>query len=159
MMIDLTNNRQAALDTIAACEGTTGPDGYRALFGYTPSNNRIFDNGYLDHPGIKFQFTQTDGVVNYSTAAGRYQIILPSWKEGKAKWGLLDFTPRSQDEWALRTIEAAGALPDIDAGNLQAWIDKLSGIWASLPASHYPQPKRTFAFAQAAYLAAGGTLA
>lgn len=152
-------NRGAFLDMVAACEGTNGPDGYRALFGYTPANNRIFDNSYIDHPNIKFAFTQTDGVENFSTAAGRYQIINRSWRDGKAKWGLLDFTPESQDEWALRTIEAAGALPDIDAGNLRAAIDKCSGIWASLPASHYPQPKRSYPFAEAAYIAAGGKLA
>lgn len=158
-MIDLTTNRQAFLDMLAACEGTDTDEGYRALFGYTPSNHRVFDNGYIDHPNIKFPFTQTDGAQNYSTAAGRYQIINSSWREGKAKWGLLDFAPRSQDEWALRTIEAAGALPDVDAGNLQSAIDKCAGIWASLPASHYPQPKRTYQFSQAAYLAAGGMLA
>lgn len=155
----MSANLQAFLDMIAACEGTTGPDGYRALFGYTPANNRIFDNGYIDHPNIRFQFTQTDGKLNYSTAAGRYQIINSTWRELKKRLGLLMFTPADQDAAATELIRAAGALPDIEAGDLRTAIDKTSGIWASLPASDYLQPKRTLAFAERAFTDAGGTVA
>ena len=56
-------------------------------------------------------------------------------------------------------ISDAGALADVDAGNLQAAVDACAGIWASLPASHYAEPKRTYEFASAAYLAAGGVIA
>lgn len=151
-------NRQAFLDMLAACEGTAGPDGYRALFGYTATNGKIFDNCYIDHPGIKSPFVQTDGVLNYSTAAGRYQLILPTWRELKKKLGLVAFTPADQDAAALELIRSTGALADIDSGFLQAAMDKCARIWASLPASTYPQPKRSYAFAAAAYTEAGGII-
>ena len=144
---------QAFLDMIAACEGTAGPDGYRTLFG-----GKLFD-GYVDHPNQKLEFTQTNGTVGYSSAAGRYQILYPVWKELKARLGLVDFTPQSQDACAVELIRERGALVDVESGNLQAAIDKCSRIWASLPSSTYPQPKRTYAFASEAYTDAGGSLA
>jgi muramidase (phage lysozyme) len=155
----MSPNLQAFLDCVAKCEGTDSPDGYRALFGYTPGNGKIFDNGYIDHPNIKSPFVQTDGKLNYSTAAGRYQIINPTWRELKKKLGLLMFTPADQDAAAIELIRSCGALEDIERGDLQAAIDKTSRIWASLPASDYPQPKRTLAFAKAAFTDAGGMLA
>ncbi len=155
-------NQKAFLDMIAACEGTDGPDGYRALFGYHPTRHpdRVFDNGYARHPNIRYPFTQTDGTQNYSTAAGRYQFIFRTWQAVAARVGAPDFSPPWQDIAAISTIEVdCRALDDVDAGRFQAAIDKCAGTWASLPASHYPQPKRTFAFALAAYTEAGGTVA
>lgn len=146
---------QAFLSCIRACEGTSGPDGYSALFGYYPGNGRVFSD-FSDHPNKKFPFTQTDGRVNYSSAAGAYQIIFPTWKRLKEKMGLPDFSPDSQDEAAVELITERSALFDVEGGNLRAALDKCAAEWASLPASTYPQPKRSFFFAQNAYLAAGG---
>lgn len=150
----VTDNVDAFLDTIAACEGTG--NAYNALFGYTPSNGKVFANDYATHPNIKSPFTQTDGVINYSTAAGRYQIIFSTFKRLQAKLGTSDFCPATQDLMANELIAEAGGMADVKDGNLQAAIDKCSGVWASLPSSTYPQPKRSFFFAQNAYLAAGG---
>jgi muramidase (phage lysozyme) len=152
-------NASAFLDCIAACEGTAGGDGYRALFGYTPSNGKTFENGYIWHPNIKSSFVQTDGVTNYTTAAGRYQIIWSTWTRIAAKLNLKMFTPADQDAAALELISEAGAMGDVKDGNLQSAINKCSGVWASLPASKYPQPKRTYFFATNAYVASGGELA
>lgn len=155
----MTANEQAYLDMIAACEGTTGDYGYRALFGYTPSNNRVFDNGYATHPNIRVPYTNLDGTQTYSTAAGRYQLIHSTFLDLQTKLGTVDFSPNTQDAMALQLIAEAGAGDDVRAGNLQTAIDATSGIWASLPASHYAQPRRTYEFASAAYLAAGGVIA
>ena len=144
---------------IAKCEGTDGPDGYRALFGYTPSNGKVFDNGFATHPRIKTPFHDTDGNVNFSTAAGRYQEIYITFVRLSKKLGTTDFSPETQDRHALELIEEDGAMPEIQAGFLEDAIDKCAGTWASLPASHYPQPKRTYAFAEEAFTAAGGTVA
>lgn len=154
-------NRRAVLDMIAKCEGTDGPDGYRALFGYHPilRADRVFDNGFARHPNIRFPFTQTDGTVNFTTAAGRYQFIFPTWETVCERIGAPDFSPAWQDEGALSEIEWHGALDDVDAGRVQDAIDKLSVVWASLPASHYPQPKRSLSFALDAFSDAGGTIA
>ena len=151
----MSPNMTALLACIRACEGTDGPDGYGALFGYRPGNGRVFTD-FAQHPNRRFPFTQTDGKVNYSSAAGAYQIIAPTWWRLKAKMGLPDFSPESQDAAAVELITEASALFDVEGGNLRVALDKCAPIWASLPASTYPQPKRSFFFAQNAYLAAGG---
>lgn len=147
------SNADAFLDTIAKCEGTDGPDGYRTLFG-----GKLFD-GYVTHPNIRTPFRQTDNTPNYSTAAGRYQILYNTFIRLQAKLGTVDFTPITQDKMALELIAEAGAMSDVKAGNFRAAIDKCARVWASLPASNYPQPKRDIAFAEQAYLNAGGAIA
>ena len=151
------DNLSAFLSCLAACEGTG--DHYDALFGFTPANNRVFDNGYATHPNVKMQFTQTDGTQNYSTAAGRYQILYPTFRALSTKLGTSDFSPATQDAMASELIAECGAMADVKNGNLQDAIDKCSRIWASLPASTYPQPMRSMTFAVAAYQTAGGQLA
>jgi muramidase (phage lysozyme) len=159
----MSHNVIAFLSMLRDCEGTNTPYGYRALFGYTPSNGRVFDNEFACHPNIKFPFTQTDGVHNWSTAAGAYQELHGTWIDVAPRSELVDpfpsFSPANQDASAIQLIREAHALDDVEAGNLQDAIDKCSHIWASLPASTYPQPKKTYQFAKEAYLAAGGSLA
>lgn len=146
-------NMNAFLVTIRCCEGTSGPDGYRMLFG-----GKLFDS-YADHPRVRVPFTQTDGKRNVSTAAGAYQILARTWDALRARLGLPDFGPDSQDEAAVELINERGAIPVIEDGNLRRALDLCAPVWASLPASTYPQPKRTYAFAERAYLNAGGLLA
>lgn len=153
----MNDNVEAFLDMIAACEGTG--NAYNALFGYTPRNGKVFLNDYSTHPNIRSPFTQTDGTLNYSTAAGRYQFIYSTFKRLQTKLGTCDFCPATQDLMAQELISEAGAMADVKEGRLQAAIDKCSGIWASLPSSDYPQPKRTLAYAQNAYEEAGGVVA
>lgn len=154
--MSIHGNVNAFLAMLRACEGTAGEDGYCAMFGY-PMEGRTFDD-MSDHPRRKFPFNQTDGKVNYTTAAGAYQFIVRTWDRLKAKLDLEDFSADSQDEAAIELIREAGALADVKAGNLHAAIEKCSPIWASLPASKYLQPKRSFEFARDAYLRAGGAL-
>lgn len=155
------HNIQAWLDLIAACEGTNTPDGYRALFGYHPiyRPTRLFDNGFRQHPNIRFQFTQTDGTINYTTAAGRYQFIFKTWLGVSTKLALPDFSPLSQDLAAIELTTERDALIDVQLGDIQTAIDKCAAEWASLPSSKYPQPKRTIEFARNAFTQAGGMLA
>lgn len=150
-------NLRAILMMIRACEGTADDDGYEAMFGYPAPGRRI--TSFADHPRLKFPFTQTDGTTEYSSAAGAYQFIIKTWDRLRAKLGLPDFSPDSQDDAAIELIAEAGALADAKCGNVQSAMDKLGGVWASLPSSQYPQPKRSTAFALAAYLNAGGTVA
>lgn len=148
----MDTNVGAFLDMIAKCEGT-GPFGYNILFG-----GKTFAD-YSTHPNIKTPFTQTDGTTNYSSAAGRYQIIFPTWKRLCAKLGLRDFSKTTQDIMAMELIAEDGAMADVKSGNIAAAIDKCSGTWASLPSSKYPQPKHTLEYAQSAYVDAGGIVA
>jgi lysozyme len=156
-MTGADQNVRAFLMLIRKCEGTAGPDGYRAMFGY-PMAGRTFVS-FVDHPRQKFPFTQTDGTISYSSAAGAYQFLRRTWDRLRAKLSLLDFSPESQDRAAMELIAEAGAMADVKSGRVQAAMDKCAGTWASLPASRYPQPKRTVQYALAAYAEAGGAVA
>jgi lysozyme len=122
-------NVQAFLAMIRRGEGTTGPNGYRTLFG-----GRLFDS-YAKHPNVAV----TGGGLT-STAAGAYQILFRTWAEISALYGLTDFTPGSQDIAAVALIKRRGALADVMAGRWQTAIAKCAKEWASLPGSPYGQP-------------------
>jgi len=146
-------NLSAFLMMIRAAEGTDGPRGYQTMFGYK------YFSSFADHPRQKFAFKQTDGATNYTTAAGAYQFLSSTWDGLKAKLGLPDFSPASQDAGAVELIRERGALADVLAGRFEAAIKKLGAVWASLPSSMYPQGKRTMQFVKQAYEQAGGTYA
>lgn len=80
---------------------------------------------FADHPRIFGTRT--------STAAGAYQITKTTWDETRAKMGLPDFSPPSQDLAALGRIAYRGALPAVLAGDLDTAIRKLRNEWTSLP--------------------------
>ena len=122
------------LDAIAMAEGTT-EHGYNTMFG----GGRIDD--LSDHPRKKLPFTQTDGKRNYSSAAGKYQFLEGTWDDAANQLGLSDFSPANQDAAAVFLIDRANALDSILNGDVDAAIDKLGAVWASLPTSPYPQPK------------------
>jgi muramidase (phage lysozyme) len=146
---DLNNsNVQALLRVIRTGEGTTGPNGYRTLFG-----GGTFDS-YADHPR---QTIKSSGYT--STAAGAYQFIVSSWDETKRVMGLPDFSPRSQDLAALGRIAARGALEDAKAGRFEIAIKKIAREWASMPGSPYGQPVISWDKARAIYASAGGNTA
>jgi len=149
-------NRVAFLDTIASSE--IGPallavsdDGYNVLVGSTPSKPLLFPS-YATHPDVY------NAALN-STAAGRYQLLFRWFGPYKTMLNLLDFSPISQDLIALQQIRERRALPLIDAGQFAAAVAACSNIWASLPGNSYGQHTNETAALQAAYLAAGGTLA
>lgn len=153
-------NVVAFLAMIRAAEGTASADGYRALFGYTPAKGGPLFDSFGDHPRVKtYGEFVTPGKTTYTTAAGAYQITATTFDRLKGKLELNDFTPASQDAIAVELLREAGALGELQAGNFTAALAKSGGIWASLPSSKYPQPKRTDDFVLAAYTEAGGTYA
>lgn len=145
-------NVRAFLDTIAYAEGTAGIDGYRTMFGY-----RLFDD-FSDHPRQFFPFTDKDGKELHTSAAGRYQIIVKTWDTLRARLGLADFSPASQDAACIELIRERGALADVQAGRLAAAAAKCAPIWASLPLSTAAQGHRTADQIATAFIAAGGTI-
>ena len=128
-------NVRKLLDVIASAEGVR--HGYNTIFG-----NERFGN-LSRHPNVRKQFKQTDGKINETTAAGRYQFLKDTWDGLSRQYGLKDFSPQSQDIGAIGLIMQKGALGDVLKGNYQAAIQKLGGTWASLPSSPYAQPKRS----------------
>lgn len=139
-LMQLMNNPNARkmLDLIAATEGVKY--GYNTLFG----NQKIDDLSW--HPNIKKPFTQTDGQVKYTTAAGRYQFLKDTWDGVAKQYGLKDFSPQSQDLGALALLAQNGALPYVLKGDFNTAIKKSGSTWASLPTSPYAQNKRSWDF-------------
>lgn len=148
-------NRCAFLDMIAVSEiGTqllaATDDGYNVLVGATPSKRLLFSS-YADHPNI------FNARLN-STAAGRYQILIKWWRLYKVSMKLPDFSPLSQDRYALQQLREHGALQLIDSGQFQLAVAKVSNVWASLPGAGYGQHENQLAHLLDAYQAAGGTV-
>lgn len=145
-------NVRAFLDTIAYAEGTSGPDGYRMMFG-----GRLVDS-LADHPRVFHTFTNRRGETLRTSAAGRYQFLSRTWDALARKLNLSDFGPTSQDLAAVELIRERGALADVQAGRFADAVRKVAPVWASLPGAGYAQPERSFSTLAATYQAAGGTM-
>lgn len=162
---DDTNTR-AFLALIAFAEGTDQrSDPYRVCFGYRHTIENL-----ADHPAVTREWLgeklpdamcaaagHKPGCV--STAAGRYQLIRPTWLACKRALGLADFSPASQDAAAVYLIRKRGALDDVKRGRVGDAVAKCRAEWASLPGAGYGQPERAMAQLTQAYVEAGGNLA
>ena len=154
----MTKNEKALLDTIAHSE--IGPallaksdNGYNVIVGSTPNNPHLFYS-YADHPR---QLIRLNDKLS-STAAGRYQLLARSFDSYKMSLNLPDFSPDCQDRIALMQCHERGALDDINKGNFETAIARISNIWASLPGAQYGQHTNKMADLKAAYIAAGGRI-
>jgi muramidase (phage lysozyme) len=147
----INTNRSAFLTMIAVSEGTAGKgnNGYNIIVG-----GKTFDS-YADHPRVRVWIPR---IKNYSTAAGRYQLLARWWKAYKVQLKLHDFSPDSQDAVALQQIKECGALADIDAGRFDEAVTKCRKIWASLPGAGYGQHENTIESLRMAYRQAGGRI-
>lgn len=83
----------------------------------------------------------------YSTAAGAYQFIRPTWKRLRDKLGLDDFSFANQDRAALELLDETGVLDLIKEGEIESAIRKAGKIWASLPGNTYQQNPKAMRFA------------
>lgn len=141
---------KAMLDLIASAEGTGtnygkvvngkvdslkpgAPETSKQYLG--KSNVSITD--YRQHPGILVE-VQPPGSKNhrdglYSTAAGRYQFIKPTWEGLQQKLHLPDFSSASQDLAAIQLMKDKGMIESLLKGDLKTAVTKGSDIWASLP--------------------------
>lgn len=148
------SNRKAFLDMIAHSE--IGPEllarsdnGYNVLVG-----GKLFKS-YADHPRVVVKLSDTLS----SSAAGRYQVLARYFDAYKKILRLVDFSPASQDAIAMQYIKERGALGPIDSGQFVDAVSRCRNIWASMPGAGYGQHENSIDRLQAAYVAAGGTLA
>lgn len=130
----LNPNVKAFLRAIRLGEGTSDDAGYGRLVG-----GGDFE-GFDKHPGIR-RWIERYGV--WSSAAGAYQFIAPTWRGLAAEWGFEDFSPQSQDEAAVALILERDALKDVMGGRIEQAVRKCRTIWASLPGSPYGQRTET----------------
>ena len=140
-------NVEAFLYMIRCCENSQATDDDRYFRFYGNTSFR----GIADHPAITGECkpvpldslgSRYKGLV--STAAGAYQIIVPTWGRpggaGIRAAGALgayipDFSPSSQDEAARRLLINNGAMALILSGDIEGAINSASSLWASLPGS------------------------
>lgn len=125
--------------------------GFNVLVGSTPSHPLLFDS-YVDHPDIYNSVTNSD-------AAGAFQIMHRFWVIYKERLNLPDFSPDSQNLYAIQQIKESHALDDIEAGCFDIAIKKCAHIWASLPGSPYGQHTNNLDDLRTAYINYGGTIA
>ena len=154
---------QAFLRVIREGESSQDTTAYWWLYGSTKAAPKLADT-LADHPRVK-TFEQYDGQfikngkIDYTTAAGAYQITATTWDTVvQPALKLPDFTPESQDLAAVYLLKYRKALDDVMAGRFAAACAKLTSEWASMPgASHGDQPSVAMAHALAVYAQYGGT--
>jgi muramidase (phage lysozyme) len=129
------------LALIAYSEGTssstiTQDDGYDVIVSGVHGPERFDD--YSEHPFASREPKLVRPGL-YSTAAGRYQILLRYWKVYKQRLSLPDFGHDSQDAVAVQMLRERRALPLIEAGQIEQAVVACSAIWASFPGNDYQQ--------------------
>lgn len=143
-------NVRAFLRAIRLGEGTADEAGYRRLV----SGGEFDDFG--KHPRKRVWIPR---YRVWSTAAGAYQIIAPTWDSLVRQWGFENFGPTVQDLAAVALIKGRGALPDVVEGRLREAVRKCAKEWASLPGSPYGQRTESMARVEAEYVKWGGVVA
>jgi muramidase (phage lysozyme) len=147
----MNTNRKAFLDMLAFSEGTKGigDDGYNVIVG-----GSLFHD-YSTHPNERIYIKKID---NYSTAAGRYQLLYKYYLAYSVQLRLNDFGHEAQDAIALQMIKECHALNDIDIGDFDAAVSKCASRWASLPGNNYGQRQNPIGSLRNQYVAFGGKL-
>ncbi len=159
----MTPNQQAFLDTISFSEGTcagkhptTQKDGYDVIVTGADGVPEIFTN-FAFHP---FSHGRASKLINKqgltSNASGRYQFMLRDWKWYSDLLKLPDFSPASQDKWALQLIKERRAMPAIEAGDFETAIRMCKNLWASLPGAGYAQHENQIDDLKAHFRKCGG---
>lgn len=136
---------QAFLDLIAWSEGTsthplTRCNGYDVIV--TGEQGPQVFTDFACHPftlGRPPILVRSGPPELHSTASGRYQIVLPTWRELAEKYHIASFSPMSQDRAALALLVDCKALEAIYAGDLPEAIGAASAVWASFPGNLYHQ--------------------
>lgn len=146
-------NLRAFMLMIRKSEGTSSLDGYKYLFGSSPSNSRRFED-FSKHPNIREPF----GKDNWSSAAGAYQILFKTWEVIRIKYNLPDFSPSSQDIACADLISNVNALQLVMDGHFEEAMKLCNTVWASLYNSPYGQPTHSLTDYITWYTNAGGVI-
>lgn len=132
-------NVRKMLDLISYTEGTQ-KYGAATAFG----GGKL--GSLADHPRYSKSFKQTDGTINKTSAAGKYQFLKGTWDGVAKQYGLNDFGPRNQDLAAVALLESRGAIPALLKGDFETAVRKTGKEWASLPTApaSYKQGKKSW---------------
>lgn len=160
------SNMAAFLEALAHSEGTANSaDPYRVCFGYEHTIVSLAEHPKIsgEWPGEPLSAAMCKGAGLgpgcVSTAAGKYQIIKPTWVGLRDKLRLNDFGPASQDAAAIELIKQSKAYDLVQAGQFAQAVERCKKVWASLPGAGYGQGERSIAWLQTRYSQAGGVVA
>ena len=120
----MNQNLKAFLEVIAFAEGAD----YNTYYQGSKFKN-LSEHPYItkEKPKIPLKGTNL-----FSTAAGKYQITATTWNEYKKRVNLTDFSPESQDKFAIFLIDKIRkALKDVEDGYLDIAMNKCRNEWAS----------------------------
>lgn len=147
----------AFLWMIRACEhryprDVVNDDCYEIFYGgqrFSDLSDHPVITGELAPVPLPEHFCRAAGLKSpcFSTAAGAYQFIRPTWTRLRNKLGLDDFGFASQDRAALELLDENGITSLIEDGEIEAAIKKASRIWASLPGSTAQQNPKALQYA------------
>jgi muramidase (phage lysozyme) len=139
------SNLMAMGNIVASSEGTikaSVKDPYAVGFGFRPIDTNA------PHDGVRVPFT-VNGKKDFTTAAGKYQFIKPTWDDYlKANKKPLNspMTPENQEDAFRWLLKRRGAYDAAAAGDFSTAIEKLGKEFASLPTSTSGQPKRSWEY-------------
>lgn len=160
----LDPNVQAFLRVIRNGESSQEDSAYWWLYGSTAAKPVLATN-LADHPRVKTyekydgQFIK-NGKIDYTTAAGAYQIVASTWDSTiQTALRLPDFSPASQDLAAVYLLIYRKALDHVLAGRFEQACAACRSEWVSMPgASVGDQPTKSAASALAVFRKYGGKL-
>lgn len=146
-------NVQAFLRAIREGESSQAEIAYRMRYGGHGNRPVIFDD-LSQHPKV-FEPTARSGLN--SSAAGAYQATWTTWREEQRKYGWPDFSPASQDEFAVARLVYRGALEAVEAGRFEEACRLCASEWTSLPGGE--EENAATARARETYTSWGGKFA
>lgn len=160
-------NVAAFLATIAHSEGTDlAADPFRVCYAkkhtiidlnFHPAEPRP-PNGAIEWKGEPLDSLGARYVGMHSSAAGRYQMTLPTWLACKAALSLNAYDAAAQNDSCVLLLKRLNAFNDVCAGNINDAIYRCRNEWASLPGGSSNQPERTSLYLTNFYTASGGAL-
>ncbi len=148
----ITSFQKALHDSIAFAEGTRNhsKDGYDVMFSFRIAGS------CQSHPNQCIRFGST-----CSTAAGRYQFLINTWRSVARARNYGTFEPENQERGAAYLISTTRRVnvPQTRAMSASEYsnaMSKLSYEWASLPPGRYGQPSKTQSQMRSMYCSIAG---
>ena len=156
MQLDANKQARAFRDVIAFSEGTDRPEVQQSVHcGYDVIVGGSLLTDFTRHPR-KLVPLPRYGIK--STAAGRYQMIWPTWNALAKRLQLEDFTPYSQDMACNELLRECGALRCLARGDFEGACRAANKIWASLPGSPHGQRTEKVGTLRAIFIDRGGVV-
>lgn len=171
-MIPMSKNLAAFLVTIQHSEGVDNVkdvngvlvDPYRVCYAKRHVIQDLSWHPAEHHPDDTREWggdriTQGIYTGELSTAAGAYQLILPTWLGCKRILRLTNFEKDAQDSSAIELMREKNALSLVEAGQFVDALTACRSLWASFPGGNSGQKQQLVADLVSKYVNSGGAFA